>query len=64
LKDTFNRVGKVLRADVLQNPQGRSKGAGVVLFEKQEDAEKAIKEFDQTYFAGRMIYVREDKFAY
>jgi RNA recognition motif-containing protein len=53
-----------MRADVLQNAQGRSKGAGIVLFEKQEDAQKAIKEFDQTLFAGRLIYVREDKFAY
>jgi len=64
LKDTFNRVGKVIRADVLQNAQGQSKGAGIVLFEQQEDAQRAIKEFNETWFAGRQIFVREDKFAY
>jgi len=64
LKDTFNRVGRVIRADVLQNAEGQSRGAGVVLFEKREDAQRAITEWDTKLFAGRPIYVREDKYAY
>jgi len=62
LKDKFRRCGNVIRADVLQGPDGRSKGSGTVLFETKFEAKKAIQMFDSKDFQGRPIAVRLDKF--
>merc|ERR1711879_46590 len=42
LKDHFRACGTVVRADVARNHDGRSRGYGTVVFEKQEDAQNAI----------------------
>ena len=42
LKDLFKPVRGV-KADIVMGQDGRSKGWGTVLFDSQEDAEKAIK---------------------
>ena len=42
LKDLFKPVGGV-KADIVMGQDGRSKGWGTVLFDSQEDAEKAIQ---------------------
>jgi len=63
LKDEFRKVGEVVRAEILMAPDGRSKGSGTVLFETVADASRAIREYDSTTFHGRVISVREDKFA-
>eukprot|EP01111_Echinosteliopsis_oligospora_P015574 TRINITY_DN619_c0_g1_i1.p1 TRINITY_DN619_c0_g1~~TRINITY_DN619_c0_g1_i1.p1 ORF type:complete len:278 (+),score=119.57 TRINITY_DN619_c0_g1_i1:37-870(+) len=62
LKDHFRPCGNIIRADVLYGPDGRTKGAGTVLFESSTDARKAIQDMDNTDFHGRPIYVKEDKF--
>eukprot|EP00771_Trimastix_marina_P003974 gnl/Trimastix_PCT/697.p2 GENE.gnl/Trimastix_PCT/697~~gnl/Trimastix_PCT/697.p2 ORF type:complete len:213 (+),score=61.81 gnl/Trimastix_PCT/697:292-930(+) len=60
LKDTFRVIGPVARADVMTDPAtGRSRGSGTVLFERPEDARRAIDEFDQKELDGRRIQVRE-----
>jgi len=62
LKDKFRRCGNVIRADILQGSDGRSKGSGTVLFETNFEAKKAIQMFDSKDFHGRPIAVRLDKF--
>lgn len=63
LKDFFFQAGEVLRADVQQNHMGRSKGCGTVLFASASDAEAAINQFNGTEMGGRILEVREDRFA-
>jgi RNA recognition motif-containing protein len=63
LKDLFRSAGNIVRADVQQTPDGRSKGSGIVLFENAEDAQSAIEKYNGYDWNGRTIEVREDKFA-
>ena len=63
LKDTFRQSGNVMRADVMLDDQGRSKGFGTVLFEHPHEATAAINMFNEQDFGGRVVSVRHDKFA-
>lgn len=63
LKDLFRNAGTVVRADVQQTSDGRSKGSGIVSFETAEDAQIAIDKYNGYEWLGRQIEVREDKFA-
>ncbi|KAK3301498.1 uncharacterized protein B0H64DRAFT_370603 [Chaetomium fimeti] len=66
LKDLFRqaaRAGGVIRADVHLGPDGRPKGSGIVVFESPEDARNAIQQFNGYDWQGRMLEVREDRFA-
>jgi len=44
-------------------PDGRSKGSGIVAFDNAEDARNAIQQFNGYDWNGRMLEVREDRFA-
>ena len=61
LKDYMNEVAEVKFAKIIQDMDGRSKGMGIVEFASIEDAEKAIKETNETTLDGRTIYVNFDK---
>ncbi|KAL6877249.1 RNA-binding domain-containing protein [Trichoderma longibrachiatum] len=66
LKDLFRqaaRIGGVLRADVHTGPDGRPKGSGIVVFESPDDARSAIQQFNGYDWQGRLLEVREDRFA-
>ncbi|WQF78365.1 Putative RNA recognition motif domain, nucleotide-binding alpha-beta plait domain superfamily [Colletotrichum destructivum] len=66
LKDLFRqaaRNGVVIRADVHLGPDGRPKGSGIVVFENPEDARNAIQQFNGYDWQGRLLEVREDRFA-
>jgi len=63
LKDAFRHCGKIVRADILALPNGRSKGAGIILFETKDEAQNAIALMHNSELAGRKIFVHEDKFA-
>ena len=41
--DLNGMLGSIVRADILEGYDGRSKGAGVVLFTSSEDAQRAIR---------------------
>lgn len=56
-------TGSVQRADVHASHDGRSKGTGVVAFDNPEDAQNAIQMFNGYDWQGRMLEVREDRFA-
>ena len=55
--------GAVIRADVHMGHDGRPKGSGVVAFESPDDARNAIAQFNGYDWQGRMLEVREDRFA-
>lgn len=63
LKDLFRKVGKVVRADINMTSDKLSKGTGIVSFETVEDAQNAIREFNNTEYGGRRLEVREDRLA-
>jgi len=44
-------------------PDGRMKGSGIVAFDNPDDARNAIQQFNGYDWNGRMLEVREDRFA-
>lgn len=52
-----------MRADVHLGADGRPKGSGIVVFEHPEDARNAIQQFNGYEWQGRLLEVREDRFA-
>ncbi|THW14023.1 RNA-binding domain-containing protein [Aureobasidium pullulans] len=66
LKDLFRQAahtGNVIRADVHVTPDGRMKGSGIVAFDNPDDAQVAIQQFNGYDWNGRVLEVREDRFA-
>lgn len=63
LKDLFRDYGNVIRADVPQRPDGKSRGMGTVLFESEDEAERAIQEMTGKEIDGRIVDCRHDKYA-
>ncbi|TSC85966.1 MAG: glycine-rich RNA binding protein [Parcubacteria group bacterium Gr01-1014_8] len=60
LKDAFSQAGAVTSAVVIMDKMtGRSKGFGFVEFASDEDAQKAIDQFNGKDFGGRSITVNE-----
>lgn len=53
----------MIRADVHISHDGRPKGSGVVAFENPDDARNAITQFNNYDWQGRLLEVREDRFA-
>lgn len=56
-------VGTVIRADVHMMPDGRMKGSGIVAYDNPDDARNAIQQFNGYDWNGRVLEVREDRFA-
>ncbi|KAI7894317.1 uncharacterized protein EV154DRAFT_415427, partial [Mucor mucedo] len=63
LKDLFKSEGHILRADVVLNFDGRSRGFGTVLFANHKDAKQAIEKYNGFEFHNRILRVHFDKFA-
>jgi len=61
LKEHMKAAGWVIRADVMMDESGRSKGCGLVEFESYEDARTAMQTLDGSELDGRQIFVREDR---
>lgn len=59
LQDHLAPVGGVLQAEILTRPDGRSKGFGVVTFDSEMSASRAIQEMVDTELNGRPIWLRE-----
>ncbi|KAF4657393.1 hypothetical protein FOZ61_006284 [Perkinsus olseni] len=62
LKDLFRECGDVIRVDMAEGWDGRSKGFATVLFQDAEGAQKAIEKYNGYDFQGRKMFVREDQF--
>lgn len=63
LKDLFRTAGNIVRADINMGFDGRPKGSGIVVFATPEDAANAIQMYNGFDWNGRVIEVREDRFA-
>ncbi|CAG8823267.1 21852_t:CDS:2, partial [Racocetra persica] len=61
LKDFMRQAGEVVFADVLVQPNGMSKGCGVVEYRTPEDARRAIETLNDTQLLGRPVFIREDR---
>ncbi|KAF2495333.1 hypothetical protein BU16DRAFT_461223 [Lophium mytilinum] len=55
LVELFSTIGKVSRAEIQYEANGRSRGTGVVQFEKLEDAVTAISKFTGYQYGGRPL---------
>lgn len=60
LKDHFRTAGSVDFVSVLENPNGTSKGCGMVNFATHEEAVKAVELLNDSVLDGRMISVKLD----
>jgi RNA recognition motif-containing protein len=63
LKDHMRQAGEVVYADVFLTDNGYSKGCGVVEYNSEAEAQKAISTLNDTTLEGteRPIFVREDR---
>lgn len=61
LKDHMRQAGNVLHADILEFPDGRSKGCAIVEFDNRRASQRAIQELTDTMLNDRKIFVREDR---
>lgn len=62
LKELFSQVGQVQSATVITDKfSGQSKGFGFVEMGSQDEANKAIQQFNDTELKGRNIKVNEAK---
>lgn len=55
LIELFSTIGAVKRAEIQYEPNGRSRGTGVVEFEKGTDAETSIQKFTGYQYGGRPL---------
>lgn len=61
LKDHMRGSGDVIRADVMSDNDGRSKGCGLVEYATEREALAAVQTLHNTELKGRLIFVREDR---
>lgn len=61
LKDHMRKAGNVENATILQHPDGRSKGCGLVSYQQPKDAQRAVRQLQDSMLKGRPITVREDR---
>lgn len=61
LKDYMRKAGNVDSATIHTNSSGEPTGSGVVVYQRPQDASRAIRELNDSEFMGYQISVREDK---
>ncbi|CAG9326863.1 unnamed protein product [Blepharisma stoltei] len=60
LKDVCREIGNVTRADLSLDRNGKSKGSGIVTFEKPEEAKEALRLLNGAIFNDREVFVYLD----
>lgn len=61
LKDHMRQAGNVDQANILTGENGRSKGCGIVTYQKIQDANRAIRELQSSILNGRPVIIRESR---
>ncbi|XP_020780341.1 heterogeneous nuclear ribonucleoprotein M [Boleophthalmus pectinirostris] len=61
LKEVFSMAGVVLRADILEDKEGKSRGMGTVTFEMPIEAVQAVSMFNGQMLFNRVMYVKLDE---
>ncbi|CCI49719.1 unnamed protein product [Albugo candida] len=60
VRELFNTVGQVTKAEIVYDRSGRSKGVARVWFGRRSDAEKAIKQYDGRTLDGQPMQIALD----
>lgn len=63
LKDHMRKAGNVDSATILTNAAGESVGCGVVIYQKPQEAARAIRELQNSELNGMPLFAREDRVA-
>jgi RNA recognition motif-containing protein len=61
LKDHMRKAGNVDQATILTESHGKSIGCGTVVYQKAQDAARAIRELQDSELQGRPMRLREDR---
>jgi RNA recognition motif-containing protein len=61
LKDHMRKAGNVDQATILTDDDGTSIGCGTVVYQKHQDAQRAIRELQDSELNGRPLKLREDR---
>jgi RNA recognition motif-containing protein len=61
LKDHFRQCGEVAHVEVKTNPQGQSRGFGIVTFSTTEEADTSISRLNSSELQGSILEVRLDQ---
>merc|ERR1719291_1124402 len=61
LKSHMEEAGEVVLAEIFEQDDGRSKGAGIVEYATEQAAENAIATLNDSNLGSRPIFVREDR---
>ena len=61
LKDHMRQAGNVDQAKILNGPDGEPIGSAVVVYQRQQEAARAIRELQNSELNGRPIYIRADR---
>jgi len=61
LKDHMRKAGNVDQATLLTDAQGNSTGSAVVVYQRPQDAVRAIRELQNSELGGRNLSLREDR---
>lgn len=61
LKDHMRQAGNVDQATILTGSEGESIGCGVVVYQRPQEAARAIRELQNSELNGRPLFVREDR---
>ncbi|XP_021233975.1 heterogeneous nuclear ribonucleoprotein M isoform X9 [Numida meleagris] len=64
LKEVFSMAGAVVRADILEDKDGKSRGIGTVTFEQAIEAVQAISMFNGQLLFDRPMHVKMDERAF
>lgn len=62
LVELFTTIGKVEQAEIQYEPNGRSRGTGVVRFDTAENADTAIEKFSGYQYGGRPLQLSYVKY--
>mmetsp|Transcript_13828 Transcript_13828/g.29051 ORF Transcript_13828/g.29051 Transcript_13828/m.29051 type:complete len:490 (-) Transcript_13828:205-1674(-) len=60
LKDHMRQAGNVDSANILEAPNGRSKGCAIVKYQNPREAQRAIQDLNESELEGRTIFVQPD----
>ncbi|KAL4604903.1 heterogeneous nuclear ribonucleoprotein M isoform X1 [Arapaima gigas] len=61
LKEVFSMAGAVVRADILEDKDGKSRGMGTVTFEMPIEAVQAVSMFNGQLLFNRVMHVKLDE---
>eukprot|EP01065_Artemidia_motanka_P019460 TRINITY_DN2313_c1_g1_i1.p2 TRINITY_DN2313_c1_g1~~TRINITY_DN2313_c1_g1_i1.p2 ORF type:complete len:156 (+),score=36.97 TRINITY_DN2313_c1_g1_i1:63-530(+) len=61
LEEFMGEVGKVTDCHIKMGDDGKSRGFAICTYEREDDAERAVRKLKDTQFEGRRLLVREDR---